>query len=220
MKTNLIALIFLFISASAYAQSLVQFGIRAGTNYVNNVLVPNDTGEPQANSYRLGYHVGIQTRIKLNDKLFLSPELLFNSKGYKSEDIAGSTPAGEGKINYNYLSVPILLEYRPISRLSLLIGPELNYLLSAKAKYESETIDLLEFWENFVDYNKFDLGLGFGTEYLLTDELTIGVRYFHGLTSIFDANVFLTDEQGNVVSEDKIRNLNRTFQLSISYILW
>ncbi len=208
-------------SALVSAQSKTQIGIRAGVNYVNNVLLPNDSDLPQANAYRIGYHIGIHTKIQLSDKLYLSPELLFNNKGYKPNRDVNTFSSENIRTNLNYLTIPILVEYRPIQNLALQVGPEFGYLISAKTKFESETVDLFDIWKSLdIDPKRFEFGVCLGSEYLLTKELSIGIRYFHGLSSVIDYNIMLVNSQGNPISGEEPKSLNRTFQLSIAYIIW
>jgi opacity protein-like surface antigen len=219
MKVDYVFLfLVLFLPVSLDAQSKMQFGIRAGLNTVNNVQVPKETGSREEYGYRLGYHIGILTKIQLAEKLLLSPELIFNNKGSQFSGDNTSSRSGDGKVHYNYLTLPILLEYRPFSKLSFQFGPEFGYLLSAKTKFGSETLDLFDWWKSLgVDYNRFEFGLGFGTEYLFTEEFSLGIRYFHGYSSVLDTKRLLVN-QGNPNPDAKYQN--RTFQLSLSYIIW
>lgn len=97
-------------------------------------------------------------------------------------------------------------------------GPEFNYLVSTKSKFDSETIDLIDFWDDSnLDFNRFEFGVGGSISAFVTDEFSIGLRYFNGLTTVIEG-VQLTDDQGSPIAEDA-KLANRTFQLSVAFLL-
>ncbi|MDW3196072.1 MAG: porin family protein [Cytophagales bacterium] len=168
------------------AQSSFQIGIRGGLNYVNNIYKINDIGE-SGNEYRFGYHLGVQGKFKVMDRFFFSPEISWNNKGYYN---AGINQLGnfneafafihfldESNTHLNYVSLPLLVEFRPVSKIGLLLGPEISYLISAKASLiSSDTdVDMLELWESVNIVNRIDFGLTGGVEYRLYENLTLGI---------------------------------------------
>ncbi len=214
MKNRATILLLILVSSFEYTQAQTQFGIKAGVNYVNNVVDNTPDGSNSDNKYRLGYHAGLFGQIKLSDNFAIRPELLFSNKGYSSEGIQGAQPSGDGSIHLNYINFPVLVSYKVIDKLSFLAGPEFGYLLSAKSKFDSETIDVKENFDN-----NFDFGLSAGLSYSLSDNLMLEMRYTHGFTSVISAPQ-LTDEFGNPISSDNNPKFqNRTFQFSASYRL-
>lgn len=210
MNKKWLFLIILIIPDTILAQSdqTVGIGLRAGLSYVNNVLI-SDPDTPGENKYRVGYHLGVYKNFRLSEKLNLAPELLFANKGYKTDN--------DDRVHYNYISVPILFEYRPTNKVSVQIGPEVAYLLSAKSKVNGQTVNLIDFWEGVnLDVNRIEIGLVAGAAYNFTDRLALGLRYFHGLTSVVD-NFELLDIDGNFLSDVEFKN--RTFQLSLAYTI-
>lgn len=219
-KSLITILLVVVVSTSLFAQLNLNFGIRAGANYANNVFKTSETSILsnflEENEYRLSYHFGIVSLIKLNEKISISPELLFSSKGYRIDGDQNSNQNGDTKFQYNYISFPIFLNFHLRKRFQLNLGPEFNYLVAAKAKLTSETVNLLD----ILDFNRFEFGLGGGVSAFLTDELSISIRYFHGLTTVLDqfTSIQLTGIQGIPIAEDA-KFINRNFQLSLTYLL-
>ena len=161
--------------------------------------------------------------MKITEKLSTSIEILYSNQGYHFEGYQTSDPPGDGNVHYNYISIPIFVEYQPLSKLTIQAGPQLGYLISAKTKFKSETVNLFDFWEFLgieSSLNRFDFGIGLGSEFLVSQHTLIGFRYFHGLSSFFENQQSLTDDQGIPVESPNHKNQNRTFQLSIAYLIW
>lgn len=220
MKTQIFSAVFICLSFLSYGQLNMDIGLRGGVNYVNNIYQLDDP-DPNGSKYRLGYHIGILTKVKLTGRFFLSPELSFNNKGYHVEASTGSVPAGSSNVHLNYVSLPALLEFRPIEKIGLLLGPELSYLVSAKNRFDTQTIDLIDFWDNAnLDYNRLDLGLAIGSNVNLTKKLKLGIRYTHGLSSLFQVDGAFTDVHGNIIEgAENPKNSNRTLQFGATYII-
>jgi len=121
----------------------------------------------------------------------LQPEIFFDNQSNKYD---GATA------NFNYLSVPVLAKYGfKNTGFSLLAGPQIGFLLSAKAKGDGVSQDLKS---NLQDFN---FGLAFGAEYALPLGLVISARYNYGLTNI--------DKTTIVGSSDKLSS----FTLALGY---
>ena len=130
MKTKLaIMAIALFTVQAASAQ--FHIGAKGGAN-----LVKVD-GKSFKDEFRYNYHVGGFAEIGLtrDGKLTLQPEVLFNQysttldSSFKSvyENVLSSEHA---HIKLNYLTIPILLNYRLIGPLYLQAGPAFSILMN------------------------------------------------------------------------------------------
>ncbi len=203
MKKTILVITLISFSIISYSQT--HFGIKVGLNYVNNIPITDHADyEIDYNKYRLGYHFGVNCKIHFSDKFFISPELLYSNKGYKSKNI-------NAILNLNYINFPVLFGYRPIEKLSVLLGPELGYLVSAKSKINSQTIDVGYIWDN-----NFDYGLSSGIQYDIFDRISIGLSYTHGFASVIKTSEMLEpNSQNSVVQIKKLQN--RTFQFSVLY---
>jgi hypothetical protein len=103
-------------------------GIKVGTN-VNKI-----TGKSFKEQFTYGYHVGAFTEIKLSNKFYLQPEVIFNqinadtsSDFKKLYNVTASTVSG---IKLNYLSIPILLQLKINKFISINAGPQFGILIN------------------------------------------------------------------------------------------
>jgi opacity protein-like surface antigen len=203
---------FLIIILIPFSQVMSQhnLGIKAGLNYVNNVVVPNDNSSLiKDNEYRIAYHLGFYSKFNFNKKIYLNTELMFSNKGCKFKKDNSSSG---GNLHLNYLNVPILFGVKMIDKLAILAGPEVGYLISAKSKVDSQTIDVSEIWDN-----KIDFALAGGANYFLSESIGLDIRYTHGLSSVIkDAQI--RDEFNNPIGNN-LKLQNRAIQISITYKL-
>lgn len=206
MKTKTIKLILGLLLASglnANAQNL-KFGILAGFDVANSHL----TNKPN------GY-----------DSRFYYPIISFNANGYVGYKNAGfwgiSAEPGfiqkggrqkgiddDIRIHLNYLQLPILLDLYMSDKIFISIGPELSYMINAKAKSKHYSNNITEWYEKRVE-----LSAIVGINYQLTDKLDIGFRYNHGLT--YTSKIIFTDEFGTELRD--IKEYNQYFQLLVRF---
>jgi opacity protein-like surface antigen len=205
MTTKIFPVVAIAMIMSLQAYSQFNVGVKAGVNYVN-VAVPDGFSD---NEYRFGYHFGGYARFSFNERISLTGELLYSNKGYKfNEDIAN----GSGSLHLNYINLPILFGFKPVNKLTILAGPEFGYRLSAKSKFDSQTVDVSDIWDN-----KFDFGIAGGINYAITDKIGVELRYVHGLTSIMK-DAYLRDDMNNPIGGN-LDLLNRAFQISALYTI-
>jgi hypothetical protein len=129
MKTKFFLPLFAALLVSQALMAQFHIGVKVGAN-INKV-----DGVSFSNQFKYGYHVGGFAEIGLGNKFFLQPEVLFNQysttldSNYKNiyEDVFTS---GQTKVKLNYLSIPILLNYKLIGNvLSLQAGPQFSVLI-------------------------------------------------------------------------------------------
>lgn len=142
---------------------------------------------------KFGFYRGAFVNIPLADTFSLQPEVLYNGKGVKSDGGA------DVSINLDYISVPVMFQYKATPQFYLEAGPELSFLVSAKAKAEGESEDTKEF------INGFDFGVGVGAGYDFTPNFGANIRYVAGVTDI------VKDNEGDNTSR------NGLFQLGLTY---
>jgi hypothetical protein len=128
MKTK-----FLFLSAALFFSiaSMAQFriGAKAGAN------IFKVDGQSFKDQFRYGYHLGGFMEIPISQKLSLQPEVLFNQystvldSSYKNiyQDVFNSQNGNHIKLNY--LSIPIVLDYKLANFLRLQAGPQFGVLI-------------------------------------------------------------------------------------------
>jgi hypothetical protein len=130
MKSKICLLITVILFAQAVNAQFAA-GVKAGAN-----LTKID-GKSFKEEFRTGYLVGGFAMIGLGEKLALQPEVLWNQSAsrvdtnFKTVYQTAFEEVKNGKVKLNYLSVPILLNYKLIgSFLSLQAGPQFGILIN------------------------------------------------------------------------------------------
>ncbi|TAL47379.1 MAG: PorT family protein, partial [Chitinophagaceae bacterium] len=124
MKTKLATMVVAVLVMQA-ASAQIRIGAKAGTNIVKV------EGKTFKDEFRYGYHLGGFAEIVLtpDKKLSLQPEVLFNQysttldSSFKEiyENVINSK---QSSVKLNYLSIPILLNYKLIGPVYLQAGPQ------------------------------------------------------------------------------------------------
>ena len=128
MKTKLLALFaFTLITSAAMAQ--FHLGIKGGAN------IMKIDGKSFKDEFRYGYALGGFMEVRMGNHFVLQPEVLFNQYSMKVDSNYGNVYHGvfngNSNVKLNYLSIPILLNYKLIgSFLSLQAGPQVGILVN------------------------------------------------------------------------------------------
>jgi hypothetical protein len=174
MKRNacVLSILLVIASLSSPAQGF-HFGIKAGAN-----LFKVD-GESFNQEFQFGYMAGAFAQVYVNSKWGIQPELNFNQTNYRTgSNFSAVVPDGvndvKGKLNW--LTIPVLLSYRPIPILSLLAGPQYGILLNQDEHLINNAGDA---------FKKGDLAAVAGAQ-LNLGPVMAGARYVVGLTNLND----------------------------------
>ena len=189
MKNSLLFLVFV-TSLSIFGQN-GSMGFKGGFNF--STLVGDNTNEVEG---RTAFHVGLMVEVPITDRIFIQPELLYSSKGFKG-DFDGSNLDNR----FNYLDFPLLFKYFLTDEFNVVIGPQGSLLLSAVSSSDSRKDETI----NGIKGVDFGLNLGFGFKF--KSNFAFDVRFSPGLSNINDRDNF-----------DDI-NKNSTFLLSVGYFL-
>lgn len=117
----------LFLSSAAMAQ--FHIGIKGGAN------ISKVDGASFKNKFSYGYHLGGFAEIGLGRKFAIQPEVMFNQYNttvdsnfnHVYENVFNSD---QSKVRLNYLSIPLLLNYKLIGNfLTLQAGPQFSVLM-------------------------------------------------------------------------------------------
>ena len=171
-KSLAILTVALALSTFSFAQG-VHLGFKAGAN------IFKVDGKSFSDEFKFGYNLGAFAEINFNQKWGIQPELLWNQTNYRTGDnfddlYPGGKSDVEGKLNY--ISIPLLLTYRPVKVLSLQAGPQFGILASQDKDLLGETKEAFKSGD-FSMLGGAQLNLG---------ALRVGGRYVIGLTDIND----------------------------------
>jgi hypothetical protein len=177
-KTQIIIQIIILFSSNFLfsVNSVAQIAVFGGANYCtvrNDVLLKNK--KPIIAS-DLGVSVQYHP-LKRIENLSLINELSFSRKGY-DQNLEGTY-----SFRFNYLVLPILINYKLLEPVSVQTGIELSSLLSTSIRQGLKT------------YNNFDTGLVFGLSFQQGRILSFYLRGVYGLLPMLDYYSF--DELGN-----------------------
>lgn len=194
MKARLLLLIVAgFVSIAANAQ--FHLGLKAGTN------VTKVDGKSFKNEFSYGYQLGAFAEIKLSKQLTLQPEVLINQ--YQTaldssyNNLLGNALSGLASVKMEYLSIPVLLNYKLGGGfISLQAGPQFGILFNRNNSFGQNA-------QNAFKQGDFSM---LGGIQLKAGIFRINGRYFIGLNDIND----LTNDS---------RWKNQGFQLSVGMTL-
>lgn len=189
MKKIILSAIAVMAFAFTNAQQ-TRFGVKGGLNI--STVVGGDVEDTKS---LVGFHVGGFAEIKVFDKFFIQPELLYSAQGTKVDGFGG-----DADIKLNYLNIPVLAKYYIVDKFSVEAGPQLGVLLSAKA----EGTDIKD------STRSVDFGFNIGAGYNFTDNFSVGLRYTIGLSPLSDKDI---DDANDYYDSAKNSNL----ALSLAY---
>jgi len=144
------------------------FGLKAGGNVSS---ISNSDGKS-----KFGFYGGAFVNIPLAESFNIQPEVIYNGKGAKSDG------SGDLTLNLDYISVPVMFQYKATPQFYLEAGPEFGFLISAKAKANGNSADVKDV------FNGFDFGIGLGAGYDFTSSFGANIRYVAGVTDIAKDN--------------------------------
>jgi hypothetical protein len=160
----------------------IGLGIKAGANWANqdveNVDIKTVTD----------YHFGGYVNVNFSDKWGITPEVLYTAYGSEWD---------KAKVDLDYIAIPVMLRFKPISLLSLEAGPQFSFLTKAKVENVGDVKDQLK---------SNDFGLAFGAGLHLPLGFNAGARYVLGFSDISD------------VSTESIKN--RIFQIYLGWTIF
>lgn len=135
--TFTIGSIFAQESSSDFREKL-SFGLKAGINISN---VYDSQGEQFNADPKIGLAAGVFVALPLGKYFGVQPEILFSQKGYKG---TGSLLGSNYSYSYtsNYIDVPLLFAIKPISMITILVGPQYSFLVKDNYTFNSAIINI------------------------------------------------------------------------------
>lgn len=138
-KLILIITILISIASSGNAQDQADFrsrinvGFKVGTNYSN---VYDSKGETFSADAKFGFAGGLFVSIPIGKFIGIQPEILFSQKGFRGRGSILGSPY-DFRRTTSYVDIPLLFAIKPVSFLTLLVGPQYSYLLKQKDVFEN-----------------------------------------------------------------------------------
>jgi Outer membrane protein beta-barrel domain len=189
------AVILMLLSWSTYAQ--LNWGLKAGLN-VSNIHAADLPTYFDAFKPSVGFHIGLFGGIKMTDKISVSPELLFTTRGVRSEN---------SRVTLSYVEMPLALIYSPLRVISVEVGPSVSFKVAARAKEGGTSIDISD------EYTKnVDVGANLGVRGNLLETLSVYCRYYYGMSKV-DETFFMTVNGDEFTTKE----YNRSLQLGVMY---
>jgi hypothetical protein len=166
------------ISTAATAQHHhPNIGIKGGLNLYNL----DGNGKSNVKS---GLHLGLLSHIHLTNQFAFQPEILYSMQGTKYD-------GSDNSLNLDYINIPLLFQYMFDNGFRIQAGPQVGFLVNAKAKTGNTTVNVKD------GYNSLDLGLSIGGSYVYPGTgFGIDARYNHGLSNIYESSTFNATNRG------------------------
>lgn len=178
MKNIVLLILFSTLATSLVAQEKqLQFGLKSGLNM--SILSASINSE---SSFKAGFHIGAFLKTPSGFR----PEIYFSSQGQKNNYITTPTGAAGGTTTttINYLNIPLLLELGK-KKVTFQVGPQFGFALSGN---EQGTISGINVDVDLTDYLKpLDFSMVLGMGFNLSEKVSLGIRYNHGFSEIYDS---------------------------------
>ncbi|MBC6606931.1 PorT family protein [Hymenobacter sp. BT188] len=156
-----------------FRNKVVYFGASVGGNLsaMNfNKGYPRPAA-PVENQWKPGFTAGLLIGIRLNEKFALQQDYLWTRM--QSKETSSATA-----YVFDYLSLPVLIQYTVFPRVSLLAGPQFDLLIQAKKRVNGQTVTTTR------DTEERSIGATAGVGVRLLNTLSFSARYIHGMNHI------------------------------------
>ncbi|WP_223598634.1 porin family protein [Chryseobacterium sp. GVT01B] len=152
---------------STSSSSKIKFGLKAGLNV--STLSNMDMKS------KAGFYGGVFMNIPVAKDFSVQPEVLYSNVGAKQK---GDSNA---KLEVEYISIPVMFQYKVLPNLYVEAGPQFSFLMDARLKDDVGSLHLKNATRGF------DFGIGLGAGYNITKNIGVNVRYTAGLSDIVNA---------------------------------
>ena len=190
----------------------VNFGVKAGLNL--------STWNYDDASLRPGFHAGGFATVQFSRMFAVQPEVMYSMEGAvwegKLDAFGFSLANAKVTSTVHKLNVPVMLQFTPISMLTIEAGPQFGFNLAVSHHIKSNIAGIVE-TEGDVDvdkenYNMFEMGIAAGLKLNLTRNMAIGARYVYGISPIIDEV-----KVGDRVVSDAVHTSNIMVSLNFAF---
>jgi len=182
IKRRSIVLSFVLLAITtfhSYAQlslQSVEIGLKGGGNFYKI------GGRSFDNKTYPSFTAGAYAELNFTPQWSLQPELSWSETISQTGDQFNQIYGGiQSKLYSNYVSLPVMVAFKPVPELSILLGPQVGYLVT-------QTTGVLP--SNLRDkdvFSKVDVGIVFGGQ-LNLGRVKVGARYYVGLNDVNGIN--------------------------------
>lgn len=201
---KLFSLLLPFIIGANLSAQKVTTSFKAGFSFATLHFKTGNSSEQG----RLAGYGGLSFKVSPAGKFYFQPEALYSIRGYR---VAATNFSNKGRISFGYITVPLLAGYALSKNFSILAGPELGYMIRARAHSDDGNYDLLSSMNR-----KFNIDADAGIAWNITKELCLETRFSFGVTAVYRG--VLTDQMGNPMGDFK-DGYHRVLQLGLSFAL-
>lgn len=194
-KITLLLAAGLFLFAMQTNAQTLNLGVKAG-----GTLGKID-GQQFKDGFKFGIHAGFFAEIGLGEKWGIQPEVLFNQTNTTVKDnVTADDVLNQGKKGHlNYLSIPVLLNFKPANILTLQAGPQFGILMNKDNNLVQNGKDAFKSGDFAIDLGA-QLNLG---------KLKVYGRY----------NIGLSDARNVSDVTDDSKWTNQQIQIGIGYVI-
>jgi hypothetical protein len=161
----------LLFSATAQAQVLPKFGVKAGLNY-------STFNNADGVEYKAGFLGGVYAKFNIPaSPAAIQPEILYAQYGAKDE-------GSDAKFSADYIQIPVLAKFGfgapgvPVKP-EVFFGPYAGFNINSEIEDSNLSVDADEFFKN----TDFGVVVGAGVQ---VSKLNFELRYTAGLTDVFE----------------------------------
>lgn len=170
----LAALISTGSQAQTTKKSRLGWGIKTG---LNASKLNAETTTSWDEDWKTGFVLGAFLNINAGSKFSIQPEFLYSAMGGNL-----SSPLMTEKHRLNYFSIPVLAKFKFYKGWSVVAGPQIDLLISAKTRM-SNSSTVLKSTNNF---NEESFNLTGGIEFFPGKCFGLSARYIHGLSNVWN----------------------------------
>lgn len=126
---------------------------------------------PVETSWKTGFSGGVFLNIPLISSLSLQQEYLYT---YLRSELKSD------KVEYHlsYISLPILLNLKIKSRVSVVVGPQVDVLIQAKHHFNGQSSNIIH------EVEERQIGVSAGASFKLSKSLHLGAKFIHGINHV------------------------------------
>ncbi len=207
MKKAIVFVMALALSAGVYAQNL-KYGVKAGLNLSSVSEVTEKEGNNKdtrdGSDMLAGFFAAAHLNYSFSDLLGIQPELMFSMQGGAYE--------GDVTVRLNYINIPVLLDIKPFTNFSILVGPQIGFnvyksqSVSGVSVSGSDLTDMMKAGGRKL--NAIDFAAVVGVQYAIMDHFLVSARYNFGFTK-----TILSDTDGAEISGGR----NGVIQIGVGY---